>query len=112
MKSHRTVKIQEYFEKFQNRGSLTIAKLLYADFPEMFSSVENARDAIRIQRGSHGEQKRKQMKIKENITPKFIIPEDDNVSYEDYVIDENLKVGIVLSDIHDLIVQIFFFRLC
>ena len=98
--SPRTIKIQEYLEKFNGRGNLTIARVIHADFPTMFPTVENARAAIRVIRGASGTFGREKRNIKENLTPKFIIPADDNVPYEDYIINKDFERGIILSDIH------------
>jgi predicted phosphodiesterase len=100
-KSPRTEKIEEYIAKFPARGNLTLAKVLFKDFPELFSSVENARDSVRLIRGAHGNQHRKDRKIKENLTPPaFVIPDDDNVEYIDFEINPDYTSGIIFSDIH------------
>lgn len=45
--------------KFPNAGSKTVAERLFADFPEMFPSVESARNAVRYYRGNKGRRNRK-----------------------------------------------------
>lgn len=98
--SPRTIKIREYLSKFSSRGNLTIAKVLHKDFPEMFPTIENARDAVRTLRGANGTGKRKKFKIQENTTPRFTIPKSDNKPYTEYIIDPELKHGLIFPDIH------------
>jgi predicted phosphodiesterase len=98
--SPRTLKVREYLKTFHDRGSLTIARVLHADYPEMFPTLENARTAVRVQRGASGKENREKFHIQENTTPKFIIPDDDNEPYLDYKINKDFERGIVLSDIH------------
>jgi predicted phosphodiesterase len=52
----------ELCRKFPDHGNHTIAKLLYKEHPELFSSLEAARCCVRRARGSQGELHRKTAK--------------------------------------------------
>lgn len=46
--------ITDHLDRFPDAGSLTIAKILFRDFPGYFKDIEEARGLIRIRRGKHG----------------------------------------------------------
>ena len=49
---------EELMAKFPDLPTLTLAKKLIADFPELYNSVESARGAVRYYRGSKGKHNR------------------------------------------------------
>lgn len=53
----------EYFEKFPEIESHTLARILRRDHPEFFNSHEHARSYVRRYRGKHGKQSRKNIII-------------------------------------------------
>lgn len=54
-----TRKAREYCDQHTGMESLRLAKLLYREYPAIYSGVEHARSAIRKVRGNHGEYARK-----------------------------------------------------
>jgi hypothetical protein len=52
-----------HLEKFPESGSHTVAKILYRDFPEFFTSREEARLCVRRYRGKAGNQHREVIRI-------------------------------------------------
>ena len=56
--------VTDHLDKYPESGSLTIARILYRDYPEYFISVENARDLIRYRRGAHGKERLRILKDK------------------------------------------------
>lgn len=85
--------------------SLTLAKVLYSQNPEVFLSVENARDAVRYVRKARGDARGKSY-VKENfespgkLNPFRSIPEGltDFADWEPYRID--CKKALLIGDIH------------
>ena len=81
----------------------TLAKLILAKYPGIFTSVENARDAIRYYSGNSGNRDRKFKKVEhkthtnEQINDRFYFP-SDAADLEDYILKPG-KWGIV-NDIH------------
>ena len=55
--------IKDYLNKFPNLPSLTLARKIYKDHPEL-SSVDNIRTSVRRLRGQLGEQNRSHRKDK------------------------------------------------
>ena len=54
----------DVLERFPDAGSMTLAKKIYKENPEIFKDLENARTLIRIYRGTHGNHNREYTKIK------------------------------------------------
>lgn len=50
--------VKSYCEQYQNFPSLTLARLVYKDTPEVFKDIEDARRAIRYVRGKNGKESR------------------------------------------------------
>lgn len=50
--------VREYCTKWPKHGNLTIARAVYKQCPQAFSSLEAARDSVRAVRGAVGERKR------------------------------------------------------
>lgn len=55
--------IFEAFDKFPDLPNMTIAKLLYARYPELFNNLEHCRSTVRMYRGVNGEFARGKIKI-------------------------------------------------
>lgn len=55
MKNNTTNEIViEYLNKYKDVPNRTLAKILYSKYPDLFLSVENARNRIRYFRGAKG----------------------------------------------------------
>ena len=94
--------IKDYLNKFPNLPSLTLARKIYKDHPEL-SSVDNIRTSVRRLRGQLGEQNRSHRKDKtyyksEGSRNPFKLPESHADSYEPFEIKQS-KV-LILSDLH------------
>ena len=94
--------IKDYLNKFPNLPSLTLARKIYKDHPEL-SSVDNIRTSVRRLRGQLGEQNRSNRKDKtyyksEGSRNPFKLPESHADSYEPFEIKQS-KV-LILSDLH------------
>jgi hypothetical protein len=50
---------EEVCSKFKDTPSLTLAKKLFTEYPEVYRDAEHARDMIRVVRGKHGEKMKK-----------------------------------------------------
>jgi hypothetical protein len=51
----------EALEKYPNLPSQTLARKLFVDNPEIYSTVDNARSAVRYYRGQAGKNNRKKI---------------------------------------------------
>ena len=94
--------IKDYLNKFPNLPSLTLARKIYKDHPEL-SSVDNIRTSVRRLRGQLGEQNRSHRKDKtyyksEGSRNPFKLPESHADSYEPFEIKQS-KI-LILSDLH------------
>ena len=84
--------------------TLTLARMLYADHPKAFTSVEGVRSMLRYRRGNNGKTHKKSAKgkhdttFRENGKAGFKIPKSDTKRQRNY----NLCQGkwLLLSDIH------------
>lgn len=56
--------INEHLDRFPDAGSLTIAKIIFRDYPEWFPNVEHVRSLIRLRRGKCGKARLNQLKDK------------------------------------------------
>jgi hypothetical protein len=59
--------IFDCLDRFPDSGSLTLAKKIYKEHPELFTSVENVRNIIRFYRGSHGKKSLSTLKDKKYV---------------------------------------------
>lgn len=90
--------IREHLKKFPKIGSLTLAKKLVNDFPEIFLNAEKARDSIRVIRGQHGKAsvKDKTFHISSKETN---LPKSQEENWTKFYLKDLDNLGI-LSDIH------------
>lgn len=96
--------IFEYLQKYLHLPSLTLAKLIYKNNVESFTSVESLRKTISYYRGKRGDVNRKKIRKlqfmeseKRPLNP-FILPESDAKKRIVYKL-EGKKIGL-LYDIH------------
>jgi predicted phosphodiesterase len=94
----------EYLKEHPKLPTKTIARLLREDHPELFSSVDKARDSVRYHRGNHGAANRKRLVTKTHIRPNgkaghFVIPAGLRQGRPPVIIKGPLK-ALILGDIH------------
>ena len=93
---------REAVQKYPETPSLTLAKLIYKNNPEVYRNLEAARSSIRNVRGANGRRSRKHAtqtrEFSKDLFNPFKLPEAESLSYP-FV---NLKGErfLVLSDIH------------
>lgn len=92
-------------DRFPNTPTLTLAKRLFKDNPEVFDSVEHARQRIRYYRGQLGDYNRKVIKTKKYLAPKgdwnpFGLPDSDADDHDPFIIPSQYNKGLILADIH------------
>lgn len=109
MAGQRTIKGQaalDYLEKFPDTPSLSLARKMYKENPEVFKGLNDARDTLRYYRGQKGNGSRKNI-----ATTKFIskpsefynpynLPESDAEDTPPYILPKNRNNILLLSDIH------------
>jgi predicted phosphodiesterase len=95
---------EKYCKKFTQTPTLTLAKKIYKENPELFSSIEQARSYVRTVRGKRGEKVRKCTTDKtlyekeERSRSSFVLPESFADDFTPYKISQS-KV-LVISDLH------------
>ena len=98
--------IQQELNRFPNTPSLTLAKKVMKDAPELFTTVEQARSAIRYLRGSGGRKSKKHLdpKLSRPFDPSmfnpFGLPETDEVEFLPFILPEECTKILFISDIH------------
>ena len=55
----RNKKVYEVMDRFPNLPSRTLARILFAEAPELFNNIDHARGIIRYLRGTCGDKNRK-----------------------------------------------------
>lgn len=94
---------KELVQKFPKSPSLTLARRLYSENPELIKSLDSARSAIRVVRGAAGKQKRKQAvaELKRKSVPHnpLALPEPERFDWTAYRLTGVSKVGVI-NDIH------------
>jgi predicted phosphodiesterase len=97
--------VREYRLKYgMDMPTLTLAKLIYNENKELFTSVDNARSILRYNEGKHGSRNKKHTKDKslfmegERSKNPWKLPESEETIYEPFII--KAKKLAVLSDIH------------
>lgn len=96
--------LEDALSKFPDAPTLTLAKKIYKEYPELFSSIETARSAIRYRRGNNGSHHRNGIKDKKHVREngkagfKFELPESIAEPHKDFKVPQGRTA--ILSDIH------------
>jgi len=87
-------------EEHKDAPSLTIAKIIFTDHPNLFNTIEHARGTVRQYRGVHGEKSRNEIPDKRffKSTDGSYKIKQVNIKTEDYTFE--YKKPLILSDIH------------
>ncbi len=90
----------KYLEEHKNAPSLTIAKIIITDHPNLFNTLEHARSSVRQYRGVHGERSRNEIPDKRffKSTDGSYKIKQVNIKTEDFIFEH--KHPLILSDIH------------
>ena len=104
---NRTVKgdiVIQAIKDNQNMKSLTLAKILYEKYPEVFKSVENVRTIIRYYKGATGAKLLDlRQRVAENqfeeLNP-FGFPASDETEYLPYILKKEANNILCLFDVH------------
>jgi predicted phosphodiesterase len=107
--SKRTPKgdtVVKYLTIFPKAGALTLAKKIVAENENLFDSVEQARDLIRIYTGNHGDRQRKKnfagkkLYRPNGISNSYNLPESYKDKWEPVKLRPEENDILVMSDIH------------
>jgi predicted phosphodiesterase len=95
--------VKEYLEKYPKVQSLTLAKKIYKENIELFTSVETVRTAIRSYRGKSGKTQRDKVKDRtfydqKPEPPK--LPPSEKENKETYILAKANNNILLISDIH------------
>jgi predicted phosphodiesterase len=95
--------VLEALTKFPKTPSLTLAKKIYNENKQSFTSLDNVRSLLRYYRGQMGDHNRKQSENKDHFKPEglknpFVLPESHAESFDPFIISQS-KV-LILSDLH------------
>jgi predicted phosphodiesterase len=98
--------VRNYLKKFPNTGSRTIARKIYAENSEHFSSERAVRTMVMYIRGLSGDKNRKKLKDKSLAVKKFSIknpydlPKSDAQKPKVFTLPKQCSRILVLSDLH------------
>lgn len=91
----------EYIRKFPNTETKQLAKMLVSNYPEAFSSVDNARNMIRYYRGATGKCNRKKAKIEAPMTPpQPALPPSDAPEWLPHTLPNREGRYLIFADTH------------
>ena len=95
--------VLEALTKFPKTPSLTLAKKIYNENKQSFTSLDNVRSLVRYYRGQMGDNNRSQVEVKVHFKEAgaknpFTLPESHAESFEPFLISQS-KV-LILSDLH------------
>jgi predicted phosphodiesterase len=92
--------VKEYLGRFPDVPNLTLARKIYKENKEAFTSIETARSAIRLHRGKMGNKNRKNIKDKEFFGQKPKLPKPVTVSKVTYQVPTCNNKILIISDLH------------
>lgn len=101
-KTQARILAEELCQKYPEHSNLGLAKKLRADHPECYSSVERARDYVRMIRGVHGKKHRPsatQPRAKGKAGTKPKLPPSFEEAWTPFDLGSGIKIG-VMSDAH------------
>lgn len=94
-------------DEYPTAGALTLAKRLYRDHPEYFTSVEMARQYIRYRKGTYGVRNRRIManlnRVKDLdkvLADRFALPEPSVMKRDPYIIPKFNDKQLIFGDTH------------
>ena len=102
-----TETVKSYLEKYPDLPTLTLAKMIYKENPEITTSIESVRSAIRYNRGALGSKNKDGLIDRrfirdishENYNP-FRLPISDEKELEPFKIFPQFKKLLVIGDVH------------
>lgn len=91
----------EYLDRFPNLPSLSLARKIYAENPEVYNSIEHARSNIRHYRGAQGKEKRDSLVVDRHAVEwnSFNFPESEGEDYDPFIITGRNKT-LIAGDFH------------
>lgn len=90
-----------YMDKYPNLMKMTLARLIYKEHPEVFSSVDTVRTSIRYYSGSSGMKRLDQLERGGNSrTHQNRMPDSDKEEREDFVLPKVCTNCLIFSDVH------------
>lgn len=105
----------EYLTQYPDLPTLTLARLIYKNNPEVFKNLENVRQGILYRRGKQGKSKKQQAQNNHSMFFRgpgeeaaklgiphqyYTVPESDADDWQPYVIPKNATRVLILSDVH------------
>lgn len=101
---HAALLVKQLLSLFPNTPTLTLAKKAYALHPEMWTDLESTRSMFRFYRGASGRGSRKHTKASRDFSKQlfnpFDFPASDEAEYLPYILPEDCKKILWLSDVH------------
>lgn len=97
----------EYLERFPNTATLTLARMMYEDEPQVFRDIEHARSTLRYYRGTIGRKKRGSITIKDHLrepqapgNPFGEIPEPIESMEDSQPVRVEYEKALIIGDVH------------
>ncbi len=95
--------VKEYLKKFPKVQSLTLAKKIYKENKELFTTLDSVRTAIRRYRGKNGKVALNELRSREFINQKPEppkLPQSEKENKQTYIFPTQCNKILIISDIH------------
>ena len=96
--------VREYLDKFGDIANRTLARKLNTDMPEVFPTIDHARDTVRYVVGSFGKKDRKKVSNTKYMKPENIekllnINDGEHFDFKPYIIPKRIiRLGIISDE--------------
>jgi len=98
--------VKQYLAKHPDLPNKTVARLLCKDEPQVFGSIESARDLVRYYRGRHGATQVRQLRDCRFLLPPptpdnpYSLPDSDSKPFTPYYVPDSVERVFFMGDIH------------
>lgn len=92
--------VRKYISENLKLGNRTIARNLYAKYPEWWKNIEGVRSMVRSHTGKMGKKSRRTFKVGVINKPSFQMPKSLSEKREDFILPKSITKLGVLSDVH------------
>lgn len=90
--------VDSFCRRWQKHGNLTVAKALYATYPTAFSSLDNARTAVRQCRGNIGKESQRNARVPRKKATGTELPPSLDKPWTPFVFKE--RTSLIINDVH------------
>lgn len=106
MKSNnKTERVKHFLNKFPKLASLSLARVIYNDDPELWKDVEQVRSLVRMYRGAKGDKSRREVKdrthyVEPNSLNQYNLPRSKSSKRKTFTLPKEDTRILLISDLH------------